>query len=380
MTTKYIRRDKSRLRATACGREVTSRSSRPRAKQSPFVAGSAVTGSGFNPNSRVGRGMSMSPDLQGREIAMDVFIGIDVSKGYFDLFDQGANRGERYEYTSSGIRACRKYLAGRVPRLIVMESTGGYETELAVALSDVGLPVAVINPKRIRDFARATGKLAKTDRIDAHVIAQYAATLQPPPQGVWDAQTRAIKGLVARRHQLIRMKTAEQNRREHSGDPVIARSITVVIRTLDKEIAKVEEQLRDQITRTPDLKLKADQLTSVPGIGETTALMLIAEVPELGHLNRRQIAALIGVAPINRDSGTFRGKRMTGGGRRVVRTRLYMPTIVATQHNPWLRQFYQRLLANGKTPMTAIVAAMRKLLTMLNALLANNQTWRPQIA
>jgi transposase len=141
-----------------------------------------------------------------------------------------------------------------------------------------------------------------------------------------------------------------------------------------------DEPLRDQNTRTPDLKQKADQLMSVPGIGETTAMMLLAEVPELGRLNRRQIAALIGVAPINRDSGTFRGKRMTGGGRRVVRTRLYMPTIVATQHNPWLRQFYQRLLAKGKTPMTALVAAMRKLITMLNALLANNQTWRPQIA
>jgi transposase len=380
MSTKYIVPQKSRSRATARGHGVTSRSSRPRVKQSPFVAGSAVTGNGLNPNSRLGRGLSTSPYVQGREIAMDVFVGIDVAKAFFDLYDAAADHSERFEYTPSGIRACRKYLTRRTPRLIVMESTGGYETELAVALSDVGLPVAVINPKRIRDFARATGKLAKTDQIDAAVIAHYAATLQPPPQGVWDAQTRTIKGLVARRHQLIRMKTAEQNRREHSGDPVIARSITAVIRTLDKEIAKVDEQLRDQITRTPDLKQKADQLTSVPGIGETTAMMLLAEVPELGRLNRRQIAALIGVAPINRDSGTFRGKRMTGGGRRVVRTRLYMPTIVATQHNPWLRQFYQRLLAKGKTPMTALVAAMRKLITMLNALLANNQTWRPQIA
>lgn len=311
---------------------------------------------------------------------MDVFVGIDVAKAFFDLFDAAADHGERFEYTPAGIRACRTYLTGRAPRLIVMESTGGYETELAVALSDAGLPVAVINPRRIRDFARATGKLAKTDRIDARVIAGFAASLQPVPQGVWDEQTRRMKALVARRAQLLQMKTAEQNRREHSGDPVIARSITVVIRTLEKEIAKVEQQVRDQITRTPDLKQKADQLTSVPGIGETTALMLIAEVPELGQLNRRQIAALIGVAPINRDSGTFRGKRMTGGGRRFVRARLYMPTIVATQHNPWLKRFYQHLLAKGKTPMTALVATMRKLITMLNSLLATNQTWRPQIA
>jgi transposase len=310
---------------------------------------------------------------------MEVFVGIDVAKRFFDLHDLTAGYSERFAYTSAGVRACRKYLQRHMPRVIVLESTGGYETELAVALTEAGLPVAVVNPKRIRDFARACGVLAKTDQVDARIIAKYAATLQPPPQGVWDEQTRTIKALVARRSQLVQMKIAEQNRSEHS-DRVIATSITAVITTLEKEIAKVEAQLHDQIRRTPDLKQKADQLTSVPGIGETTALMLLAEVPELGQLNRRQIAALIGVAPINRDSGAFRGKRLTGGGRRSVRTKLYMPTIVATKHNPWLKAFYQRLLAKGKAPMTALVAAMRKLLTMLNALLAHNQTWRPQNA
>jgi transposase len=322
----------------------------------------------------------MSPDVQGRESAMDVYVGIDVSKRFFDLYDLVEGHGERFDYNPAGIGACLKYLLRRSPVLVVMESTGGYEMNLAVALSDAGLPVAVVNPKRIRDFARATGRLAKTDQIDAQMIARYAATLQPPPQGVWDEQTRVIKALVARRNQLLEMKIAESNRREHINDPVVARSITAVVRTLVNEITKVEKQLRDQITRTPQLKQKADQLTSVPGIGETTALMLIAEMPELGTLNRRQIAALVGVAPINRDSGTFRGKRMTGGGRRNVRTRLYLPTIVATRFNPSIRQFYQRLLASGKSKMTALVAAMRKLVTMLNAMLAKNQYWEPKHA
>jgi transposase len=322
----------------------------------------------------------MSPDVQGRESAMEVFVGVDVAKEFFDLYNLAEDHSQRFEYSATGIDGCRRYLAERSPVLIVMESTGGYETALAVALSDAGLPVAVINPKRIRDFARATGRLAKTDQIDARLIARYAATLQPPSQGVWDEQTRSIKGLVARRNQLIEMRTAESNRREHISDSTIARSITAVIKTLNQEIAKVEQQLRDQITRTPQLKEKADRLTSVPGIGETTALMLIAEMPELGNLNRRQIAALVGVAPINRDSGSFRGKRMTGGGRRDVRTRLFLPTIVATRFNPSIRLFYQRLLASGKTKMTALVAAMRKLVTMLNAMLAKNQNWEPKHA
>lgn len=378
MPTKYIKEKKAVLRTTVRGSGVTPRSCRSGAQSSPCVAGSGVTVNGHNPNSRLGHGEAMSPHAQGRGSAMSIFVGIDVAKAFFDLYDHDADHGERFEYTPVGISACLKYLIDRSVDLIVMESTGGYETELAVALSDGGMPVAVVNPKRIRDFARATGRLAKTDQIDARVIAGYAASLQPPPQGVWDQQTRTIKALVARRNQLIEMKTAESNRREHSADPIIARSITAVIRTLEKEIAKVEEQLRDQITGSPRLKQKADQLTSVPGIGETTALMLIAEVPELGQMNRRQIAALIGVAPINRDSGSFRGKRMTGGGRRNVRTKLYMPTVVATRHNPQIKQFYQRLRLSGKTTMTALVAAMRKLIIILNTMLAKNETWKIQ--
>ena len=309
---------------------------------------------------------------------MKTYLGIDVAKRFFDLYDSTEEKHQRFDNNRQGIAACVQDLKNRQPTLIVMENTGGYEMDLAVALYDAELPVAVVNPKRIRDFARATGRLAKTDKIDARIIAQYAATLQPPAQGVWDAHARAIKALVARRHQLVGMRTAEKNRLEHVGDRAIARSIAAVIKTIERELTKVEQNLHDQITRTPELQQKTDQLKSVPGIGDTTAMMLVAEVPELGCLNRRQIAALIGVAPINRDSGTFRGKRMTGGGRRGVRARLYMPTLVAIQFNPVIREFYQRLVDTGKSKMTAVVAAMRKLLTILNTMLAKNQSWRPK--
>jgi len=312
---------------------------------------------------------------------MKIFIGVDVAKGFFDLYDLTEEKHQRFDHNPGGIKSCLAFLSSRNPTLIVMESTGGYEMDLAIALSEAGLSVAVVNPKRIRDFARATGKLAKTDKIDARVIAVYAATLQPPARGVLDEHLRILKELVARRNQLVQLRTAESNRREHlsrrSGDAV-AGSITAMIRTIDRELAKIERELRQHITRTPELKRKVDQLASAPAIGETTAMMLVADVPELGHLNRRQISALVGVAPINRDSGTFRGKRMTGGGRRHVRSKLFMPTLVAVKYNPAIRRFYQRLLAAGKNKMTALVAAMRKLLTILNAMLAKNEMWKPK--
>lgn len=311
---------------------------------------------------------------------MTTYIGIDVAKRFFDLYDTAAKKHDHFENTPAGIKTCVDQLARRRPALIVLENTGGYEMDLAVALQAIGLPVAVVNPRRIREFGRATGRLAKTDLIDAQIIARYAATLQPPPQGVWDDQTRAIKALVARRGQLVGMRTAEKNRMEHAGDAAIAKSISAVIRTIERELDKVERQLHDRITGIPELLQKAEQLKSVPGIGETTAMMLVAEVPELGQLNRRQIAALIGVAPINRDSGAFRGKRMTGSGRRHVRARLYMPTLVAIRFNPVIRGFYQRLVNAGKSKMIAVVAAMRKLLTILNVMIAKNEYWNPKCA
>jgi transposase len=311
---------------------------------------------------------------------MMTYVGIDVAKKHFDVYDLTDQKHDQFPNTPKGIRASVKQLTRGKPALVVLENTGGYERDLAVALQAAGLPTAVVNPRRIREFARASGRLAKTDRIDAQLIAQYAAKLQPPPRGIPDAQKRALKALVARRHQLVELRTAEKNRQEHADGAVINRSIAAVIKTIERELEKVERQLRDQISRTPELRHKAQTLKSVPGIAEVTATMLMADVPELGQLNRRQIAALIGVAPINRDSGAFRGKRMIGGGRCDVRARLYMPILVAIRFNPVIREFYQRLINAGKSKMTAIIAAMRKLLTILNVMIAKNEYWNPKCA
>jgi transposase len=311
---------------------------------------------------------------------MKSFVGIDVAKAHFDLFVTSTGQHLRFENNSPGIRECLKSLGSLQPQLIVLENTGGYELALAVALHEASLPVAVVNPRQVRDFGRATGRLAKTDRIDAMLLAQYAATMKPPQRAILDKRRRRMKALIARRRQLVRMRIAETNRREHFHDQAITRSINAVIHTVDREIKKIEQQLEELINHQPDFQQKIKALISVPGIGHTTATMLLVEVPELGQLNRRQIAALIGVAPINRDSGNFRGKRMTGGGRRDVRNGLYMSTIVACHHNPVMKSFYQRLLDNGKAKMTALIAVMRKLITIINAMLAKGEYWKPKTA
>ena len=310
---------------------------------------------------------------------MNSYIGIDIAKGHVDVYDTGTEQHRRYENSRAGIGRCVKYIISLRPQLIVLESTGGYELDLAVALDESSLPVVVVNPRQVRDFGRATGRLAKTDKIDAVLLARYAAVMKPPRRVLRDRRSLRMKALVARRRQLVAMRTAEINRREHSRDKLIAKSINAIIRTIDREQQKVETELSRLIAEIPELQQKMKTLLSVPGIGQTTAIMLITEVPELGQLNRRQVAALAGVAPINRDSGNFRGKRMTGGGRRGVRSRLYMPTVVACHHNPILKSFYKRLLQKGKAKMTALVAVMRKLLTIINSMLANKQTWKPKL-
>ncbi len=312
---------------------------------------------------------------------MKIHVGIDVSKKFFDLHILEGRKDSHYEYTEKGVKQCVAMLkeeeakAGVKVALVVMEATGGYELLLAGELQAAGLPVAVVNPRRIRDFARSQGQLAKTDKIDARICAAFGAALQPPADEQVDDNARKLRSLVARRHQLIASRVAENNRMEHAYDKFVARSINTVLATLKKQIAKIDKEIHDQVQQQPELKEKADILKSMPGIGETTAFMLISELPELGKANKREIAALVGVAPMNRDSGTFRGKRMTGGGRRNVRTRLFMPTLVAIQHNPVIKRYYQHLLAQGKAKMTAIVAAMRKLLIILNTMLKNNQPW-----
>jgi len=307
-------------------------------------------------------------------------IGIDVSKSVFDVAAFSGDSLGRYDYTSAGMRQAVRAMRRLKPERIVMEATGGYEARLARYLHEHGLPVAVVNPRRVRDFARATGRMAKTDKIDAAIIARFAGMLDPRPTPPISPEGLRRKALTARRRQLMEMRTAEKNRMDHADDRLIAGSLKAVVKTLDKEIAKVETALEEMIEADETLRDKTARLSSVPGIGPLTARTLVAELPELGEYNRRQIAALLGVAPINRDSGVFKGKRMTGGGRRELRTQLYMPTLVAIQHNPVIRRYYQRLIQTGKPKMTAVVASMRKLLVVMNTMMKNNDVWNPKFA
>lgn len=307
-------------------------------------------------------------------------IGIDVSKRFFDVHILEDNKDMHFDYTAEQVGKCVELLAAMEVELIAMEATGGYEMQLAAQLQAAGLAVAVVNPRKIRDFGKATGVLAKTDKIDARLIARFAAKMEPPANEVIEANAAILGALVARRHQLIQLRTAENNRMEHAFAKEVKRSIKVMLGTLGREIEKVDRQIRDHIEQQPQLKQKAEILKTAPGISDTTASMLLVELPELGRANKKEIAALVGVAPMNLDSGMFRGKRMTGGGRRDVRSRLFMPTLVAIRYNPAIRRYYQHLLEEGKPKMTAIVAAMRKLLVILNTMLKNNEQWRSEMA
>lgn len=311
---------------------------------------------------------------------MENYVGIDISKRYFDLHCLPKGKQHQFENNQKGIDQCSRLLTGMKVNLVVMESTGGYETALACELQAAGIPVAVVNPRQVRDFARAIGQIAKTDKIDAKVIAQFACKVRPPAKGVLDDKARQLKNLVARRNQLVQMHVAESNRMEHAVDKSIVRSIKAILKVIERQIADVDKKITEQINHDEQLRRKAEIVDSAPGIGDTTASMLVTDLPELGTLGRRQIAALVGVAPMNRDSGVFRGRRMTCGGRSRVRSGLYMPTLAAIRHNPVIRQFYQRLLFMGKTKMAAVIAAMRKLLTILNTMVAKNEIWNPKIA
>ena len=302
-------------------------------------------------------------------------IGIDVAKQYFDLHCLKTGQDQRMENSTDGIRQCIALCSKIHPELIVMEATGGYELTLASTLQSEGFAVAVVNPRRIRDFARAAGQIAKTDTLDARIIARFAAMLQPMPTEQINENTQKLKVMVARRNQLVGLHTAESNRLEHANTKDIQRSIAAVLKVIQAQLENIDRQIEEHIRNTPQLQQRAETIDSVPGIGPTTAHLLVTELPELGRLNRRQIAALVGIAPIARDSGTFRGKRMTGGGRKNIRSRLFMPTLVAVRHNPVLKAYYIRLVSQGKCKMVALVAAMRKLICILNVMLKNNQKW-----
>ena len=304
-----------------------------------------------------------------------VFIGIDIAKDTIDISVLPSGESWTVGTTPTELPETVDRLAALKPTNIVMEATGGYETRLAASLATAGLPVAVVNPRQVRDLARALGILAKTDAIDAHVLALFAEKVQPKCRPLLTDDEHAIKELITRRHQLVDMRTEESNRRQHIVSKQVYESITTLIESINHEIDVIEHEIDNRIKASPVWQAKDKLLQSVPGIGKTTASMLIVALPELGHLNRRQIASLVGLAPMNRDSGTFRGRRMITGGRALIRAGLYMPILSAVRYNPKIKKFYDRLIAAGKLEKVAITACMRKLLTILNAIVRENEPW-----
>jgi len=277
---------------------------------------------------------------------------------------------------SEGLARLMERLRPLDPYLVVVEATGGFEQTLAAALVSEAMPLAVVNPRQIRDFARATGQLAKTDALDAKAIARFAEAIKPEPRPVPDDQARGLGELVARRRQIIEMMTAERNRRRQLSSRRLIKSVDRLLAVLQKELSELEGDIGESIRGTPAWRERDELLRSVPGIGDVVARTLIADLPELGRLDRKQIAALVGIAPLNRDSGRMRGRRTSWGGRAKVRSVLYMAALVGSRRNPVLKAFYQRLVSFGKPKKLALTAVMRKLLTILNAMVRDNKRWQ----
>lgn len=308
-----------------------------------------------------------------------IFVGIDVAKEKVDVAVRPS--GERWEAANDtkGIRQLSRRLRKLGEALVVMEATGGYEAALALALQKAGLGVCVVNPRQVRDFAKGKGLLAKTDSLDAGILAEYAETYRPEPRRLPDEEAREMAALLARRRQLIDMRTAETNRLEHAPRDVRGR-ILAHVRWLESEIDRTERDLDEKMRRSPLYLDKNERLRGVPGVGKQTAFSLTLNLPELGTLNRKQVAALAGVAPFNRDSGRWRGKKSVWGGRANVRAALYMAAVVASRHNQVIRAFYEKLLVAGKPKKLALTACMRKLLTILNAMTRTSSSWTPSLA
>jgi transposase len=303
------------------------------------------------------------------------FVGIDVAKDAVEVAIHGSPSVESFTNDRKGLCRLRERLATLGPTLVVLEATGGYERALVSELAAAGLPVVVINPRQLREFARATGRLAKTDRIDAKVIAHFAQAIRPEIRPLPDAASRELADLLAHRNSLVDMRTALLNRRHQTSSERVAKDIDGVLALIGKQIAALEDDIDDRIERSGLWKRKSEIVRSTPGIGPQSARILIVALPELGHATRQQIAALAGVAPMNRDSGTMRGKRTICAGRANLRTALYMATLAATRSNPVLRTMYLRLIAAGKAKKVAIVACLRKLLTILNAMARDDRPW-----
>ena len=306
--------------------------------------------------------------------AAEHFIGIDVSQDSLDYQVRGADQSGQCANNPEGYAALIRTFQPLAPTLVVLEATGGLEHPVAAALAAAGLPVAIVNPRQVRDFAKATGQLAKTDRLDAKIIAHFGEAIRPKAQTLPDEQTQRMRALLSRRHQILEMLGAERHRRPRSHPEVLER-LDAHISWLEHELDDLNQQLAHEIKHSPVWQADAQLLRSTRGVGPVLATTLLMDVPELGHLDRRHIAALVGVAPLNDDSGKHRGRRRVSGGRSRVRAVLYMATLAATRFNPTIQAFYQRLRKAGKLFKVAITACMRKLLTILNAMMKHRTPW-----
>ena len=303
-----------------------------------------------------------------------IFVGIDVSKAQLDIAIRPSAEKASFANDKAGIKALVTWLATIQPTLIVLEASGGYERQVTRAVVSAELAMAVVNPRQVRDFAKATGELAKTDSIDAAVLAHFAEAVRPQLRPLPDQLTVELRALTSRRRQLLDMITAENNRRDKTSKAV-AKRIDAHVRWLERELDNANQDLDRFVQQNPIWKQNDELLQSAPSIGPVTSRTLLADLPELGTLNRKQIAALIGVAPFNRDSGSLKGRRSIWGGRAPVRCALYMATLVATRRNPVIRDFYNRLIAKGKLFKVALIACLRKLITILNSMLKHKRYW-----
>lgn len=308
---------------------------------------------------------------------MDIIaVGIDVSKDRLDVAVRPSGEVFAVERNGAGLDRLAARLKELSPQIVALEATGGFETVATAALAAVGLPVVVVNPAQVRAFARALGQRAKTDPIDAAVIAHFAEATKPEPRPLPDQATQLLADLVARRRQIIEMMGAERQREKRMTIPHLNKSIVRLLKALEKELSSVDADIDDAVHGSPAWREKEDLLVTVPGVGPIIARTMIAELPELGRLDRKQIAALAGLAPFTRQSGQWRGRSFIGGGRKAVRTALFMGAMVAKKHNPILKAFFERLVAAGKPKMVALIAVARKLLTILNAMIRDNRPWQ----
>ena len=306
------------------------------------------------------------------------FVGIDVSKGRLDVHVYPSGLAFSVDRTEAGLDVLADKLREVEVALVAMEATGGYETLVVHGLTGLGFPAVIVNPAQVRQYAKAWGKRAKTDALDAQVIARFAEAMRPEVRALPDEATRHLSALMDRRRQIVGMIAADKQREHGTTDAKLKKSITRLRRALEKELARIDTDIDDQIGLFPEWLAREELLTSVPGIGPVTARTLLAEMPELGQLDRRRSGALAGLVPWTRESGKWKGQSRIGGGRALVRTALYMAVLSGVRHNPVLKSFYEALLARGKPKLVALTAAARKLLTMLNAMLRDGQPWKTE--